>query len=111
MAGTGYDSSITPSTYNPSITAGTDTTPANAGTLAPLGIGEAGATKVQAPTGGGVIYVEVNYLYKPVVGNWLFGASRIHYVASFIVRDNRDFSQIFNPSPAATRATCNLYTT
>lgn len=113
MSGTGYDSSITPATYNPSITAGSDTTAGNSGTLAPLGVGEAGATKVQAPTGGGVIYVEVNYQYKPVVGNWLFGVSRIHYVASFIIRDNRDFSQIFNPSPAVTtanKATCNLYT-
>ncbi len=55
------------------------------------------------------MFVEINYDYQPIVGQWLFGAARIHYIASFVVRDNRDFVQIYNPSPAATRATCNLY--
>ena len=91
-------------------TAGTDATVGNAGTLAPAGIGDT-PDLVQAPANGGVIFVEVNYDYKPIVGQWLFGAARIHYIASFIVRDNRDFAQIYNPSPTATRATCDLYTT
>ena len=71
-------------------------------------MGDAGS-QVNAPTNGGVMFVEINYDYKPVVGTWLFGAMRIHYIASFIVRDNRDFAQIYNPSPAATKSTCNLY--
>lgn len=104
MSGTNYDSSYGTTT----TTAGTDTTAGNAGTAASTGMGDVGA-KVNAPTNGGVMFVEVNYQYKPVVGNWLFGTSRIHYVASFIVRDNRDFAQIYNPSPTATRSTCNLY--
>lgn len=105
-SGTNYDSS-----YGTTITtAGTDTTAGNAGTLAPSGMGDAGQ-QVSAPTSGGVMFVEINYDYKPIVGNWLFGASRIHYIASFIVRDNRDFVQLYNPSPTATRATCNLYST
>jgi len=104
--GTNYDSSYGTTT----TTAGTDTTPANAGTLAPDGMGDVNE-KVQAPVNGGVIFVEINYDYRPVVGQWLFGPARIHYLASFVVRDNRDFAQIYNPSPAATRSTCNLYPT
>ncbi|MES2095426.1 MAG: histidine kinase [Pseudomonadota bacterium] len=78
-----------------------------------VGMGDDAASAVTAPASGGVIFVEINYLYKPVVGNWLFGPSRIHYVASFIVRDNRDFTQIYNPvtTPVTPRATCNLYAT
>jgi Flp pilus assembly protein TadG len=107
-SGTNYDSS-----YGTTIvTAGTDTTTSGyAGTLAPNGMGDAGQ-KVNAPTNGGVMFVEINYDYKPIVGQWLFGAARIHYVASFIVRDNRVFTQIYNPSPAVTAAnklTCDKY--
>jgi Flp pilus assembly protein TadG len=105
-SGVNYDSSYGTTT----TTAGTDATSGNAGTLAPAGMGDV-PDQVQAPTGGGVMFVEINYDYKPIVGQWLFGAARIHYIASFIVRDNRVFDQIYNPSPAATRATCNLYTT
>lgn len=103
-SGTGYDSSYGTTT----TTAGTDTQTSNAGTLAASGMGDTGS-EVNAPTGGGVMFVEINYLYEPVVGNWLFGQSRIHYIASYVVRDNRDFTQIYNPSPTATRSTCNLY--
>ena len=39
------------------------------------------------------------------VGNRL-----MHYTASFVVRDLRDYAQIYNPSPAATRMTCDKYT-
>lgn len=103
-SGTNYDSSYGTTT----TTAGTDTTAANAGTLAPNGMGDPGE-QVNAPANGGVIFVEINYDYKPVVGQWLFGPARLHYIASFVVRDNRDFAQIYNPSPTATRSTCNLY--
>lgn len=94
-----------------SITAGTTTSSANAGTIIPGGMGPPGE-KVMAPPDSGVMFVEVNYLYKPVVSTaWLpDDAARIHYIASFVVRDKRVFSQIFNPSPAATRYTCNRYT-
>lgn len=103
-SGVNYDSSYGTTT----TTAGTDATPGNAGTLAPNGMGDPGE-KVGAPSNGGMIFVEINYDYKPIVGQWLFGAARIHYLASFVVRDNRDFTQIYNPAPAAARATCNLY--
>lgn len=102
-SGSGYDSSY--GTTSPS--AGTDTSAANAGTPAPNGMGDPTAP-VRAPNGAGLMYVEVNYLYTPMFP-WLYQPTRIHYVASFIVRDPRDFSQIFNPAPVATRSTCNLY--
>lgn len=104
-SGAGYDSSYGTTT----TTAGTTNTAANAGTTAASGIGDAGAL-VNAPGGSGVMFVEINYLTKPLFGTWLTSPARIHYIASFIVRDRRDFSQIYNPSPTATRRTCNLYT-
>lgn len=92
-------------------TDGTDTTAANDGTITTGGMGDAGA-KVTAPPSSGVMFVEINYNYKPVfTGRWLPDASgRIHYIASFIVRDKRVFDQIYNPSPTATRYTCDKYT-
>ncbi|AJP74321.1 histidine kinase [Sphingomonas hengshuiensis] len=106
-SGADYDSHYGTTT----TTAGTNTDTANAGTLAPDGMGDTGA-KVNAPLGSGVMFVEVNYLYTPLVGNgWFASTRRIHYIASFIVRDTRDFAQIYNPTPTATRMTCNLYTT
>ena len=92
-------------------TAGIDNTQANAGTAQPNGMGDAGAL-VKAPSGSAVIFVEINYNYKPLISNYLIGTtSRIHYIASFIVRDNRDFSQIYNPTttPATQRSTCDKY--
>lgn len=88
---------------------GTDATAPNDGTLAPNGMGDTGSM-VTAPAASGVMFVEINYLTKPLFGTWLSAPARIHYIASYIVRDRRDFSQIFNPSPTATRMTCNLYT-
>lgn len=104
-SGTGYDSSYGTTT----TTAGTTSASGNAGTTAASGMGDTGSM-VTAPGGSGVMFVEVNYLTKPLFGNWLTSPARIHYIASFIVRDRRDFSMIYNPSPTATRMTCNLYT-
>jgi len=103
-SGTGYDSSYGTTT----ITAGSDATVANAGTLAPNGMGDTGYL-VSAPSTTGVMFVEVNYLYQPLFGTLYSGAMKLHSTASLIVRDNRDFSQIFNPTPTATAQTCNLY--
>jgi Flp pilus assembly protein TadG len=103
-SGTGYDSSY--GTTSP--TAASDATVANAGTAAPSGMGDTGAM-VTAPPASGVIFVEVNYDYQPLFGTLFVKTAKLHYVASFVVRDKRDFSQIFNPAPAATASTCNLY--
>lgn len=105
--GTGYDSRY----GTASVTAGTATGPAYAGKEVPGGMGETGA-KVTAPPMSGVMFVEINYDYAPVISSlWLpRSQARIHYIASFIVRDRRVFDQIYNPLPTATRYTCDRYT-
>ena len=129
-SGTGYDSSygrtrISGSTpapadgtapYDPTAGVNTASTGDNSAThpgSSTTGMGETGA-KVTAPPSSGVMFVEINYDYKPVVtGAWLpGGAAKLKYIASFIVRDKRDFTQIYNPvtSPVTPRSTCNLYT-
>lgn len=105
-SGTGYD---TNPSYATTITDGTTSTSGNDGTLAPSGMGDSSAM-VNAPVGSGVMFVEVNYLTKPLFGTWLSSPARVHYIASFIVRDKRDYAQIYNPSPTATASTCNLHT-
>jgi Flp pilus assembly protein TadG len=89
--------------------AGSTNDASNAGELKPLGMGKAGAL-VNAPIGTGVIFVEINYLYQPTTP-WLTQPHVINYTASMIVRNNRDFRQIYNPVNSATAATCNKFTT
>lgn len=108
-SGTGYNSSYGAPT--PVTTAGIDNTQANAGLAKPAGMGDAGK-EVSAPNGAGVMFVEINYDTKPLFGSMFIGSKRLHYVASFIVRDRRDFSQLFNPvtNPVTPRSTCDKYT-
>jgi Flp pilus assembly protein TadG len=103
--GTNYDSMY----GTTAITDGTTNTQANDGTLAPSGMGPSGS-QVSAPAGSGLMFVQISYEYQPLVSGYFIGGDRrITFTASYIIRDNRDLSQIFNPSPAATRSTCNLY--
>ena len=104
MSGTGYDSSY----GTVPIAAGSDGTQANAGVTV-ASIGPASAS-VSAPNDTGVMFVEVNYLYQPLFGTVYMNPQVIHYVASFIVRDNRSFVQLYNPSPTATASTCDKHT-
>ncbi len=94
-SGTGYDSS-----YGVEGDGATGT--------AFTGMGEVGS-QVTAPPNSAVIFVEINYDYEPVVGDWLIGDRKVQYVASFIVRDPRDLTQIYNPNPAATPSTCDRH--
>jgi len=103
-SGAGYDSTYGTTT----ATAGTLATAAYAGTTTTSGMGKTGS-KVSAPSGSGVMFVEVNYAYRPLFGSLFVPSQTISYVASFIVRDKRDFSMIYNPAPAATRNNCSLY--
>jgi hypothetical protein len=104
-SGTDYNSHYGTTT----TTAGTDGTQANAGTTVATGMGETGS-KVNAPQNTGVMYVEINYLYQPLFGSMFVTPPVIRYTASLIVRDNRDFTQIYNPTDAsATRSTCDQY--
>lgn len=105
-SGTNYDSNYGTTL----ITDGTTSNASDAGTAAPNGMGDAGA-QVSAPSGSGLMFVEVNYDYQPLVSAYFLGSKRIHFITSYIVRDNRDFTQIYNPSPTATRSTCDLHAT
>ena len=108
-SGTGYDSSYGTTT----AAAGSDATVANAGTTVATGMGDTGAL-INAPASSAVMFVEINYEVKPLFGTLLMSPSRVHYIASFIVRDNRDFKQMFNPTPAVAtgnKFTCDRYTT
>lgn len=70
------------------------------------GMGDTGQ-EVRATPGNAVMFVEVSYTYQPfLLGQMLSGANVIEYEAAFAVRDARDTTAIFNPSPAATVRTC-----
>jgi hypothetical protein len=69
------------------------------------GMGDAGR-EVRAIPGTPVVFVEVFYDYQPFMFDSWIGQKRIHYTAAFSVRDSRDTSNIFNPSPAAVVRTC-----
>lgn len=103
---TGYSSSY----GTTSATAGTDATVGNKGLDAPSGMGDPTAL-VNAPTGVGVMFVELNYQYQPLITGYFLGTPRMHYVASFVVRsEKRDFTQIY-PFTGSTASTCDKYTT
>ena len=104
-SGADYDTALLPKA---TISDGTDATAATRGPSTPDGYGPAGR-KVIAPPRSGVMFVEINYQYRPIFDTYGIAPSKVQQTASFIVRDNRDFSQLFNPSPAATRATCDKY--
>ena len=80
-----------------------------AGVVDTDGMGDAD-NLVTAPDGTAVMFVEINYAYQPLFGTLFISPKVIHYTASLIVRDNRDFSGITNPSPTATPSTCDLHT-
>ena len=71
--------------------AGSTSDASNAGTAAD-GLGDAGA-KVIAPASSGVMCVEINFESEPLFGGWLIAPTKLHYIASFIVRDRRDLAR------------------
>lgn len=103
-SGPGFDSSY----GTTSVSAGSDGTSGTAGTLAPTGMGDPGK-QINAPDSTGVIFVEVNYQYQPLFGTLFVNPTKLHYVAAMIVRDKRDFSRIYNPTPSATASTCDKH--
>ncbi len=69
------------------------------------GMGPAGE-QVSAPPGGAVMFVEIAVDYEPIVmGQWL-GPRTIKFHSSYIVRDDRELDQIYNPEPKATPLLC-----
>ena len=70
------------------------------------GMGPADA-KVMAFDGAAVIFVEIAYTYQPLIGDpFTFGEQDVRAIASYIVRDDRDLSGIYQrdtnaPDPVA----------
>lgn len=83
----------------------------DAGDVLTDGMGPAG-NKVIAQEDDAVIFVEVNYTYRPLISDAFVGTPDIISVASFTVRDDRDLSQIYqrdagDPDPVQN---CSSYT-
>lgn len=72
------------------------------------GMGPAGR-RVTAPANNAVMFVEISYDYEPIVSSSLFGTPKITYTAAYLVRDERDLAQIYNPGNAPV-ASCANYT-
>ena len=68
------------------------------------GIGPAGR-QVVAPDSGATMFVEVVYQYQPLFSADLVPAGDIRQVASMMVRDRRDLTQIYN-NPAVAVSAC-----
>lgn len=60
--------------------------------------GKTGKQVTSVPSGGGVIYVEVAYTYRPLFSSRVAPATEIKDVAAMVVRDERDFSGGVNGS-------------
>lgn len=87
-----------------------------AGAATFLGMGDAGK-KILPPPNGAVMFVEIFYDYQPIFGTKMLqffksalqGPIQIHYKAAYTVRDSRDLTQVYNPSPAATASLCTTF--
>lgn len=66
----------------------------------PNGMGPGGG-EVFAMDDDAVIFVEVQYTYKPLISAQFLGTPEITTIASFTVRDQRDITQIYQEDPAA----------
>jgi hypothetical protein len=75
------------------------------------GMGPAGA-QVTATEGMAVIFVEVQYEYQALVSEMFVRNRTVEAIASFVVRDDRDLTQIYQRNPAGPDpvARCTMYT-
>lgn len=69
------------------------------------GIGPAGR-QVAAEPGSAVMFVEVTFNYEPLFFSGFLSDTQIRKTAAMYVRDNRDLSAIYNPSPSVTSSLC-----
>lgn len=70
------------------------------------GMGPEGS-EVTAAAGTAVMFVEISYEYQPLLyGKWL-GPKTIRSTAAFNIREGRDLSKVYNPSPAASVSSCS----
>lgn len=68
--------------------------------------------EVYAQPGEAVIFVEINYTYQPLISASFMGDLDIKSVSSFVVRDSRDLTQIYQRDPVDPDPiqTCTAYT-
>ena len=70
---------------------------------------------VRAEANSAIIFAEVSYDYRPMIGEWLLGTLRLRKEAAFYVRDDRDLvggtgsNGMYNPTPAAAVSACNVF--
>lgn len=87
---------------------GQGTTQPSTGNAGFQGMGAPDA-RVRAEPNTAIIFAEVVYEYQPVMGNWLGRPLHIRREAAFYVRDDRDLTQVYNPTPSVTRSNCNAF--
>ncbi len=63
-------------------------------------------TKMTADSGTAIMFVEIAYDYKPFFLGSVLPSKLIRKEAALYVRDDRDLTKIYNPSPVQTVATC-----
>ncbi len=78
--------------------------PVGSGTTNLTGLGPTGR-QVTAPDNGATMFIEVYYEYKPIVKTSLAPDTSMTEIASMIVRDRRDLSQVY-PVTGVTASTC-----
>lgn len=78
--------------------------PVGSGTTNLTGLGPTGR-QVTAPDNGATMFVEVYYEYRPIVRTNLAPDTSMTEIASMIVRDRRDLSQVY-PVTGVTASTC-----
>lgn len=78
------------------------------------GMGPAGE-EVTASPGEAVIFVELTYTYQPLISNFFSSSQPIKSQSSFIVRDKRDLTGLYqrsttNPDPVSSCGTFSTFT-
>lgn len=74
----------------------------------PDGIGPEGEEVLPEP-GSPVMFVEISYDYQPLISDRFFGSTEIKSIASFMVRDSRDQSQLYKRNDDDPIADCNVH--
>lgn len=74
------------------------------------GVGPASA-RITAPPGSAVMYVEINYEYRPLIPAMFVASTKLSSYASFVVRDNRELQAGVVASPPAQQMNCTTYST
>ena len=69
------------------------------------GMGPAGR-RVTAEAGSAIMFAEVVYQYEPVFFSGVVAPQQVRKFAAMYVRDDRDLTQIYTPSPASAVRVC-----